>query len=368
MADSKLKQIFEKYLDKVDKAVTWVDAGQRWYVSKCVICCLNTKEPDAPVSKIKDKETFVSLEKDKTTIYPENFIKEEYQGFTWEFKRFITGQNSAIALQADKSFPLKDTDYPIRVYWIMDDYANKVWKESKPEDCYLAFNKQGLAMLKLCQGEDYAYIACGFETKPQDIELTKDGKKYKVYDWDQSTKTYKRMEEIMSKLDLPDLSKLGEEIGKAVGIDLNAAGISLDKTEEQLREEKKKENDTENKKEAVSEIKEVEATDKEKEATKESAEEGNKEEGTENSDSGEVKRTRKRSPNKPKPIVLSEVIEHLNNPIPEDMKDDDILTEIRQLRDLSQVVSRRMSNLATERIMNMQKEMKMFEQIKALIK
>lgn len=378
---SDLIKLFDSYLPRANKAVTWVEAGQRWYVSTCVICCINTGESDTPVTRYKDKDIFTSIAADKSIVYPENYITEEYKGLAYsKFDKFFVGPDSIISVTKDASLKI-GKGHLKRVHYMLNNEVCDLWSRCKDEDCSVAFSKDNLPMLKLNVGNDYIYIAFVYDTKPADITLILEGKKYKPYNWDEKFREYKTLEEEkMTKLNLPDLNAI-KDIESAIGGGLKDLGINPDMSEKDkraLEESAKKAEGTKSADvvaETAAKIKEMAKQVSEvykpvEEVKEEVKEEDNASDSIQSDSSSDTteKKVRKRSPNKPKLIALPDIIEQLNSPIPDNMKDADILLEIRQLRDLSLVVSRRMSNLATGRIADIQEDMKILEQMKALIK
>ena len=319
-----LKNVFD-FHHSLNKrfACHWVDSGQHWYVCPSAVYCEPTKEADTKVLSYGDCPVSPALEKNKSVVYPENYIEEVISDLPEAFLKFLYTGDSIVTLDGKQEIELK-LQAPMRVY--MTSYTE--FPELKGLKYSLCKHKgTGLPMLKVEEGDTFMCFLMAKESKPSFPVVTTEKCKYKAIQWSDEESCYKKVEKENLNMEL-ETDKLVKDI-------LGEAKVSIDpnKTGKELLAEQKAKAAAEATKALVQEVKkESVAAAKEEAPVKEEA-------------AVEVKRTRKKA-EVTKVQDLTKIIEQLGGAVPDGMSSEDVQREIRQLRDLILAASRRMANVS----------------------
>ena len=276
-----------------------------------------------------------------------------------------------LMIPTDKEL-LKETEFQFTRIWKMPaSILNRKWT-GHTASIAVSNNMQLSIKLQETRSGNTAYIAIPYESAPSSIKFQLGKNKYSLSGWDEETKSYKniipqktRKDNAMNKeINFDDLGKVDEKLkdtlkeaqaeATAKTAEANAAfrdileGVKEKMPTVQAKEESKKEATVEpkeeNKETSTSEVK----TDQQE------------------SDSNK-KITRKRAP-KTQTQDLQPVIDNLNGTVEKDISIDDAITEIRQLRDLIMVASRRLTNISLAVMDRTKDDAATLAQLKSLLK
>lgn len=293
--------------------------------------------------------------------YPENFVVP-VMDLEPQSDSLIIGKGLVYNITSGNVYSsevIKQDGY--RLFGLRCDPAKKYFAEFGGTLCLV---RSGLLpVIKFTENGAALYVLMAYITEPKDITMSIQGEKYKLTGWSDKTSSYAKavkedsMPLDLTKLNLPNITE--DQIASALGTsveDMKASGIDINTSASEQRAKEKAEprkqtaKSAETKKEAPAEAAAAEPVpDQPKEVKDEAAVEEAKEERPvekavqEASDS--EKKTRRRAP-KAAGRDLTEVIEALGADVPDDLIMEDVVKEIRQIRDLMLAASRRSANLA----------------------
>lgn len=357
------KEIFNYFLKDSPTGCTWVADGVRWSV--CMNCVLRSpaRMQHLDITSLSKKKVPEVLKLDVTQAYPENIFKSTYSILDVTFSDILTKNDQLFNITKDSNFTLAETDdLPIRHYKITDQTILEYWKANPAE---VGIGRIGNLILKFSDGKSDIYYSWRPIEVIEDIQFISNGKQYKAADWNEKEKCYKNLEENMAKeqlfkgLSLKDLSKpdtkapdLAEELEQILE--------PVKEVQEEVIEDIP-ETPVENivPEESNSKSESVQLADMLPEPPKEIRIIELPRETAE--------KKQRRKAVKTKVADLTETIEMLGGSVPEDMSAEDVLSEIRQLRDLIIAASRRSANIATTYFQQTSKAAEALEQIKGLL-
>lgn len=368
-------EIKEKELDSSPFIVSWADAYSLFTATKKALFIEPNPEgiekafsvdkgSDQDREKYKDKkEQIENALRFETKI--ETFIYEEYNDFIMAGK-YLASLKSDSYLELDKEYAIKH--YKIPPSLLEYCKGNKV---------SLAASSTDQLVLKINDNNNLAYIVL-FETPVYEKNLTVhlNGELVTASAWDDKTRSYKTLIKKGHKmakkvLDFDKLMKL-PDLDSAVKSAKEAADKELEKLEDATNAEviekivKNEKKVVESADEKTVEDINLEQVVEVSEYTEDEAE-VNDEVGVAESETTEDKKVRRKRAPKTKVTDLQEIIDVIAGSVDKEVAIDEAVNEIRQLRDLSLVATRRISNLSLTIINRFKNDITKLEQLKSLL-
>ena len=328
MQNETLQKIFEFQLARNKKfACQWVDSGQHWYVCFSAFMCEDTKEPDSAVTSYGGCPSNPVFEEDPTRIYPENCMDVAVENVPISFLSFLYTGSELVAADGSQAIPFEYKDMPKRVYKMI---SNMLEDKKDLEYSLCVYRKTKTPILRISQGNSTLYMMLAFDDRGEGVTIETKECIYKASQWSDSDKRYNKVER-KEKMAIKD-ADMKNIIEKTLGVTPDKLKFDPEKTGgEIIAEEKAAKSESKAPIYAQMEVKEeVQLEDRSAVASAEVT---------------QTKRTRKKA-EVTKVQDLTKLIEQLGGSVPEGMSLEDAQKEIRQLRDLLAVTSRRLANVS----------------------
>ena len=335
MQNETLQKIFEFQLARNKKfACQWVDSGQHWYVCYSAFMCEDTKEPDSAVTAYGGCPSNPVFEEDPTRIYPENCMDVAAENVPISFLSFLYTGSEFVAADGSQVIPFEYKDMPKRIYKVI---SNILDDKKDLEYSLCVYRKTKTPVLRISQGSSTLYMMLAFDDRGEGATIETKECIYKASQWSDSNKRYNKVER-KEKMAIKD-AEVKSMVEKTLGVSIDKLKFDPEKTGgENIAEEKAAKSEPK----AVSEKAPIYAQMEVKEETP-AEEQGAA--GNAKGEAAQQKRTRKKA-EITRVQDLTKIIEQLGGTVPEDMTLEDAQKEIRQLRDLLTVASRRIANVS----------------------
>ena len=382
MSVSALQKIFDQALTTATEAQHWVDSGQKWQYCKTCIYAVPTQANDSKPTAFANKKMNANLAANPTLCYPENMVTQVCE-LIGEYTDFIFGGGFVVAAGKGSIRHELLNDLPVRHYKFIQPRAFAYMQEHGGMLCFV--KTTGFPIIRLMEGDEMLFVLPAYEKEIEDITFKHEGRQYKCVGWIDDTRSYARIEETQVA-DFSNLIGLGnKQVAEVLGetqetlqdqgvipSDSGSSEMSFAKDKDAMlkvlnsipaganRARKKPAQEPEQpkqteKEDPVKDFKQVEAgkvtgtivtsVPSDSATPDEQAEAPKAEPKAEPVQEETKKNTRRKTP-KGKCADLTDIIEQVAQDVPDDMSVEDVLKEIRQLRDLMIAASRRSANLA----------------------
>ena len=209
---SLLQKIFDTCLQVSRQGQYWIEAGQKWQYCTAAVMCSTAETEKQEVQVFEGKEINENLKANPALCYPENMVTEICD-LPSGMEKFILGQGFLVDLETKKGIERKEFNQftEIRHYGL----RSQIIEYLKDNKAILGIvKKSGMPILKLADDDEVLYVLPTMANNLERLSFWADGKVYRVFGWQNKSKSYKKFEEV---LDVADLSAL-TDMSKAKAI------------------------------------------------------------------------------------------------------------------------------------------------------
>ena len=206
--ESLLQKIFDTCLQVSKQGQYWIDAGQKWQYCTAAVMCSPTDGEKQEVKAFEGKEINENLKANPTLCYPENMVSEICD-FPSGLEKFILGQGFLVDSEKKKAVKREGLGQftEIRHYGL----RSQIFEYLKNHKGVLGIVKKShMPILKLSEEGEVLYVLPTMANNLERLSFWTDGKVYRVFGWQNKSKSYKKFEEVLNVADLSTLTDMSK--------------------------------------------------------------------------------------------------------------------------------------------------------------
>lgn len=206
--ESLLQKIFDTCLQVSKQGQYWIDAGQKWQYCTAAVMCSPAEVEKQEVKAFEGKEINENLKANPALCYPENMVSEICD-FPSGLEKFILGQGFLVDSEKKKAVKQEGLGQftEIRHYGL----RSQIFEYLKDHKGVLGIVKKShMPILKLSEEGEVLYVLPTMANNLERLSFWADGKVYRVFGWQNKSKSYKKFEEVLNVADLSALTDMSK--------------------------------------------------------------------------------------------------------------------------------------------------------------